>query len=159
MAERAYEWSELPHLAQRTLWSLKKPLPDPSGEAWLLGLLSPRESMLYRSMDVIDRAHAVECAQFVTDQADEVIVASALHDVGKTGAGLGTPGRVAASFCGLLIADRARAWTRTSGLRRRGARLVASKSTGGRQKRAEQVSPVDFLRRRAPSGGLASLHD
>lgn len=113
----AYSWREIPHLAQRTLWSLRKPEPDPDGEAWLLPLLTPAESVLYRSLASVDRAHAINSARSVEALGNEVVVASALHDVGKTQAGLGTPGRVAASFAGLLIYDRARSWRTLAGLR------------------------------------------
>lgn len=116
-ASRAYSWQEIPHLAQRTLWSLRKPEPDPEGEAWLVPLLTPAESVLYRAMASVDRAHAINSAQAVASLGTEVVVASALHDVGKTQAGLGTPGRVAASFAGLLIYDRARSWRTQAGLR------------------------------------------
>lgn len=110
MSERVYAWSEVPHLAQRTLWSLRKPVPDPDGEKWLLTLLSQKEGLLYRSMSAVDRAHAIGCARQVDDLDAEVIVASALHDVGKTDSGLGTPGRVLATLAGLMIAERARGW-------------------------------------------------
>jgi len=114
---RAYSWKQVPHLAQRTLWSLRKPVPDPDGETWLLTLFSPAESVLYRSMSSIDRAHAINCARAVETLGAEVAVASALHDIGKNQAGLGTPGRVAASFAGLLIYDQARSWDQLRGIR------------------------------------------
>ena len=41
-----------------------------------------------------------------------------MHDVGKTEAGLGTPGRVLATLCGLAIAPRARSWEIKGGMRR-----------------------------------------
>ena len=99
------------------MWSLRKPTPDQQGETWLLSLLSPAETRLYRSMAQVDRAHAINCAVAVKDLGADVVVASALHDVGKTQAGLGTPGRVAASVAGLLIYDQARAWKSHRGLR------------------------------------------
>lgn len=148
MPERAYEWSEIPHLAQRTLWSLRRPAPDPEGETWLLGLFSPAEALLYRAMDDVDRAHAIGCAQFVRDQSTEVIVASALHDVGKTGAGLGTPGRVAATLCGLAIAERARGWAQASGLRRQIAAYLDHAELGAQaleQASASQLA-IDWAR-------------
>ena len=117
MAQRAYAWAQIPHLAKRTLWSLRKPEPDREGEAWLLALLTPPEALLYRSMAQVDRAHAINCARAVESLGVEVAVASAMHDVGKTEAGLGTPGRVAASFAGLLIYDRARGWDTSAGIR------------------------------------------
>jgi len=115
--ERSYHWSDIPHLAQRTLWSLRKPAPDANDQAWLLSLLTPVEAVLYRSMDQVDQSHALVCARAVQSLGDEVAVASALHDVGKNQAGLGTPGRVLASLAGLLIADLARRWDSASGLR------------------------------------------
>jgi len=115
--KRSYQWSELPHLAQRTLWSLRKPVPRTDDEAWLMSLLSPPEALLYRSMSAADRAHAITCGRHVEDLGTEVVVASALHDVGKTQAGLDTVGRVVATLCGLLIADQARSWADQRGVR------------------------------------------
>lgn len=116
-AGRAYSWRQIPHLAQRTLWSLRKPVPDAEGERWVLSLLAPAESVLYRQMAAVDRAHAINCARAVELLGTEVVVASALHDVGKTQAGLGTPGRVVASFAGLLSYEQALAWRSKPGLR------------------------------------------
>jgi hypothetical protein len=116
-ATQVYSWRDVPHLAQRTLWSLRKPVPDAADEAWLLSLLTPNESVLYRQMAEVDRAHAISCARSVSTFGDEVAVASALHDVGKTQAGLGTPGRVAASFAGLLIYEQACGWGDKGGIR------------------------------------------
>ena len=125
MSERPYTWSEVPHLARRTLWSLRKPAPDPEGEAWLVSLLSPAEADLYQAMDEVDRAHAIGCAHAVRDQPPEVVVASALHDVGKLDASLGTPGRVLATLCGLFVSERAQAWPpNRRGLRGRIARYL-----------------------------------
>lgn len=116
-ASSAYSWRQIRHLAQRTLWSLRKPVPDAEGERWVLSLLAPAESVLYRQMAAVDRAHAINCAWSVELLGTEVVVASALHDVGKTQAGLGTPGRVAASFAGLFSYEQARAWGSKPGLR------------------------------------------
>lgn len=139
---RAYSWREIPHLAQRTLWSLRKPTPDPAGEQWLLSLLTPAESVLYRSMAAVDRAHAINCARAVESLGDEVVVASALHDVGKTQAGLGTPGRVAASFAGLLMYDRARQWNRLGGLRGQIGRYLDHSEIGATELRAAGASTL-----------------
>lgn len=125
MGERSYQWAEIPHLAQRTLWSLRKPAPDPDGQTWLVGLLSPAETDLYWQLDEVDRAHAIGCAQAVEDHPAEVIVASAMHDVGKIDASLGTPGRVVATLCGLFISERAQGWPpNRRGLRGRIARYL-----------------------------------
>jgi len=141
-SSRAYSWSEIPHLAQRTLWSLRKPEPDPDGEKWLLGLLSPAESVLYRSMAEVDRAHAIDCARAVEDLGAEVAVASALHDIGKTQAGLGTTGRVAASFAGLLIADQARGWKNRGGLFGQIGRYLDHSEIGARELEAAGASEL-----------------
>ncbi|MEM7094773.1 MAG: hypothetical protein AAF567_17345 [Actinomycetota bacterium] len=125
MSERAYAWSEIPHLAKRTVWSLRKPAPDPDGQAWLVALLTEAEQALYWQMDEVDRAHAIGCAVAVENEPTEVIVASALHDVGKVDASLGTPGRVVATLCGLFISERAQAWPpNRRGLRGRIARYL-----------------------------------
>jgi len=141
-AKSGYSWSEIPHLAQRTLWSLRKPKPDPEGEAWLLSLLSPTETRLYRSMAEVDRAHAINCAAAVEHRGAEVAVASALHDVGKTQAGLGTPGRVAASFAGLFIYDQARSWKAAVGLRGQIGRYLNHAETGAAELEAAGASEL-----------------
>jgi len=141
-ATRAYSWREIPHLAQRTLWSLRKPEPDPVGEEWLLSLLSPAESVLYRSMALVDRAHATNCARAVEHLGAEAAVASALHDVGKTQAGLGTPGRVAASFAGLLMYDRARQWDQRRGVLGQIGRYLDHSEIGARELEAAGASAL-----------------
>lgn len=139
---RAYSWSDIPHLAQRTLWSLRKPTPDPEGEQWLLTQLSSAETILYRSMAEVDRAHAINCAKAVESWGTEVVVASALHDVGKTQAGLGTPGRVAASFAGLLIPDQAKTWDSRGGLLGQIGRYLDHSETGARELEAAGASAL-----------------
>ncbi len=141
-SRRAYSWTEIPHLAQRTLWSLRKPTPDPEGEQWLLSLLSPSEHRLYRSMATVDQAHAINSARAVEHLGAEVVVASALHDVGKTQAGLGTPGRVAASFAGLLIYERARGWRMHRGLRGQIGRYLDHSEIGAGELEAAGASSL-----------------
>jgi len=131
MGERSFALAEIPHLARRTLWSLRKPAPDAADEAWLLEMLTANERDLYFEMDEVDRAHALSCARAVENETAEVIVASAMHDVGKIEASLGTPGRVVATICGLSIADRANAWPpNRRGLRGRIARYLDHSERG-----------------------------
>jgi len=90
------------HLVGRFVESLSNAAPDPEEERWLLGLLSPQETALYGAMSVQDRRHAVHCAReamrLLGDASTPtLIVASALHDVGKTEVGLGTVGRALAT--------------------------------------------------------------
>ena len=100
------------HLARRFMGSLRPGGPDPAAEAALLGRLSEAEADLYRSLAGPDRRHAVASAaaavRLLGEAAtDELIVASALHDVGKLDAQLGTLGRAVASIAaGLLGPDR-----------------------------------------------------
>lgn len=91
------------HLVRRFFWSLSGAEPDPADEQWLIGQLSERETHLYRMMSNQDRRHAIECGReadrLLDGQASpEIIVASALHDVGKTPARLGTVGRAVATI-------------------------------------------------------------
>lgn len=131
MGERSFSWTEVPHLARRTLWSLRKPAPDEGDQAWLLKMLTDAERDLYFEMDEVDRAHALSCARAVENEPTEVIVASAMHDVGKIDASLGTPGRVVATICGLSMADRANAWPpNRRGLRGRIARYLDHSERG-----------------------------
>lgn len=95
--------SRMRHLVQRFRWSLSSAPPSASGEQWLLGFLSAGEADLYRAMSAQDRRHAVDCGRRVEDLGPEAIVASALHDVGKTEAGLGTMGRVGATLLSPVV--------------------------------------------------------
>lgn len=119
MTERSYSWSEIPHLAQRTLWSLRRPTADPGGEAWLVERLNPAQVDLYRRMSEPDQAHAIACGRAVKHLGDEVVVASALHDVGKNQAALGTAGRVVATVVGLVTPEMGERWAASPGFRGR----------------------------------------
>ncbi len=141
MAERAYRAGDIPHLARRTLWSVKKPKPNPVDEAWLVGLLEPGEQLLYRSMPACDRAHALACARHVEDLGDDAAVASALHDVGKTRAGLDTFGRVLATVVGLTGRDVAH-WGRRGGIRQQIAIYLDHAHRGGAELVAARARPL-----------------
>ena len=73
-------------------------------------LLTTAEQELYEAQPVVDRAHSVSCAIAARDDlvspTDEAIVASALHDVGKAGARLGTFGRVLATIVPTRLHER-----------------------------------------------------
>ncbi len=91
-----------------------------------MALLSGPERELYEAQPRADRDHSVRCALAVletlgTDASTEVVVASALHDVGKTEARLGTFGRVGATLVGAMMGRRRMSlWAdRPGGLRRR----------------------------------------
>ena len=123
-ADVSHRLRDLPHLARRFFWSLRAPEPDPDDEAWLLSLLSPAERDLYEAQPTVDRAHSVACAlaarDGLTDPIDELVVASALHDVGKAQARLGTFGRVMATVADAIPeAVNRRLTVKAGGLRHR----------------------------------------
>lgn len=102
----------LHHLLGRFVWSLRRDEPDRDDEEWLLGKCSAREAQLYHVSSRQDRRHAIDCGRraqaLLADQteADQVIVAAALHDVGKTPARLSTLGRVAATMMAPFVTER-----------------------------------------------------
>jgi hypothetical protein len=108
------------HLVRRIVWSLQSHRDVPAGQAALLERLSPAESVLYHTMQPVDRDHAVQNAGHCLGAglSDEWVVAAALHDVGKIDADLGTFGRIIASVVMLLVGRR-----RTASLRSRGGML------------------------------------
>ena len=91
------------HLTRRFFQSIVDRGPDPSEEAWLLGLLNGAEATLYRQMSAADRSHALRSARCPALSDDAQRVAAALHDVGKIQAGLGTAARVGATLTGALF--------------------------------------------------------
>ena len=96
------------HLARRFFQSIVDRGPDPTQEAWLLGLLSGAEAALYRQMTAADRSHALRSARCPALADDAQRVAAALHDVGKIQAGLGTWARVGATLMGAVSPGRLR---------------------------------------------------
>ena len=99
---------DLPHLARRFFWSLRAPAPDHDTEAWLVALLNEAEAELYRAQPQVDRSHSVSCAVAARDglgtrASDQLVVASAMHDVGKARAQLGTIGRVIATVVSAVV--------------------------------------------------------
>jgi hypothetical protein len=97
-----------PHLVRRFFGSVVPRQPTQAEEAWLLSLLRPTEAALYRAQSPQDRSHSVTCALRVRDDlgaaaTNSIVVASALHDVGKTQAHLGTYSRVLATVVGMVL--------------------------------------------------------
>ncbi|WP_419917824.1 HD domain-containing protein [Candidatus Poriferisocius sp.] len=90
------------HLGRRFFESLTDRGPNPGAEVWLLGLLNGAEAELYRRMSAVDRSHAVRSATCPGLVDDAQRVAAALHDVGKTEAGLGIVARVGATVVGAV---------------------------------------------------------
>lgn len=92
------------HLVRRFAGSLRRTPLSGDEAAFANGQLTPGEWALFASMPLVDQRHAVEVARrFVARRptATTAEVAGALlHDVGKTGADLGTFGRVVATLVG-----------------------------------------------------------
>ena len=111
----------LVHLVRRFAGSLSAAGPEPGDEEWARSQLLPGERRLWDVMPAADRRHAVGVARRVDTAlapgADRPALAAALlHDVGKIEAGLGTPGRVAATLAGLAGGRRrAAAWASRPG--------------------------------------------
>lgn len=102
---------EARHLVMRFFWSLRVEAPDDDDEAMVIALLSPEERALYQAQPLADRAHSVACAVAIRNDPTvrptrDLMVASAMHDVGKAETGLGTPGRVAATLVGGVVGRR-----------------------------------------------------
>jgi hypothetical protein len=96
------------HLTKRFFGSLRATDPTPSEEEWLIALLTEAEEQLYRAQDSVDRRHSIECALRIRDAlgphaTGPIVVASALHDVGKAGTVLGTFGRAVATVVGKVL--------------------------------------------------------
>lgn len=97
--------ARLRHLAGRFFTSISPRRPDPGDREWVRSSLSPAEYAVWSTLGRADRTESVavgrRAAEWLPSGADPVWVAAALlHDVGKTEAGLGTPGRVLATIVG-----------------------------------------------------------
>ena len=115
---------ELRHLVARFFGSLSRAEPTGPLVAWLTAKLSAQEVELFEAMSVADRRHAVVCAvkaeELLGEAAtDEIVVASALHDVGKTDAHLGSVGRAGATVVGRVVSPLwLERWGKATGWRR-----------------------------------------
>jgi hypothetical protein len=139
---------EARHLVMRFVWSLRVDAPDETDEAMLVALLSPEELALYRAQPPADRAHSVACAVAIRNDPTvrptrDLLVASALHDVGKADTGLGTPGRVAATLFGVVTGRRRTArWLDRRGPVGRMARYRHHDERGARMLEAAGSAPL-----------------
>lgn len=136
------------HLVRRFFGSVRRRTPAPAEEAWLRGLLSPAEDELYLAQSAADRVHSVDCAlaareSLGVEATRPIIVASALHDVGKTAAGLGTMGRVGATLVAAVLPARAvEAWRDRRGWRGRVGRYATHDRHGCTLLQAAGSHPV-----------------
>ena len=139
---------ELWHLTRRFFGSLLPRAPSPSDEGWLVALLSPAEEDLYRGQSVRDREHSIRCGLLARDilgarATRAVVVASALHDVGKIDADLGTLGRVVATVIGtVLSAEKQQQWGEAPGVRRQVGLYLAHPERGAELLMAAGSDPL-----------------
>ena len=98
---------------------------DAKEEKYLLSLLNDRETTLYYAQPLIDRIHSVRCATNVKGELQneydhDLVVAAALHDVGKAEANLGIFGRVLATILDLILPLQILVeWSRREGMRKK----------------------------------------
>lgn len=113
------------HLVRRFVGSLRPGGPPRAEEAWVQGLLLPREHDLWRRMSGPDRRHAVGVARRVEralgiEATRPVLAAALLHDVGKIESGLGTYGRVIATLSAKAAGpEMASTWRKQRGFARK----------------------------------------
>lgn len=143
LPDNAADGSRIRHLTRRFAGSLRVGPPAHADRAWVAGVLSSSELVLFLRMSNADRRHAVEVARRVesslagTPEQDDPRwpAAALLHDVGKIEAGLGVAGRVVATVLVDAVGEgRVRTWATRPGFRgrlgryadypRRGARLL-----------------------------------
>ncbi len=112
------------HLMRRFFFSVFANNYDSRVEKDLLSLLNDYEISLYLSQPRIDRVHSIRNAKSVfeedsTEFDGDLVVAAALHDVGKAQSHLGILGRILATILqGLLPVRVLKKWEAGEGLRK-----------------------------------------
>tara|TARA_B100001250_G_scaffold331520_1_gene296677 strand:+ start:43 stop:576 length:534 start_codon:yes stop_codon:yes gene_type:complete len=98
------------HLVKRFLYSLRRFGKSDEGQLTLFALLNEKERQLFDHQSEIDQKHSLRSVMRLVeiegpDAHPDLVVAAALHDVGKTQSQLGVLGRVVATcvsaICGL----------------------------------------------------------
>jgi len=115
----------LAHLVKRFFVSILVQRNNPNEEKYLLSLLTDRETKLYFAQPLIDRIHSVQSAtkakaELQNRDDQNLVVAAALHDVGKAQANLGILGRVLATIIDFILPLRILSeWKRHKGIRKK----------------------------------------
>ena len=98
------------HLVKRFFYSLRKFDKSDEGQLTLFALLNEKEKQLFIHQSKADQKHSLRSVMRLVeiegpDAHPDLVVAAALHDVGKTQSQLGVLGRVVATcvsaICGL----------------------------------------------------------
>ena len=133
---------------RRFAGSLSAAGPAAGDEEWARSQLLAGERRLWDAMPGADRRHAVGVARRVDaalapDAGRPTLAAALLHDVGKVEAGLGTPGRVAATLAGLAGGRRrAASWASRPGPLGRVGRYLRHPELGAGLLRAAGSDPL-----------------
>lgn len=113
--------SRAAHLTTRFLTSLRPRTVESAERAWVQRVLTPPELAVWETLGPADRAESVAVARRAArelgpDADPRWLAAALLHDAGKTGAGLGTGARVAATVVAGVVGDgRVRRWSNRIG--------------------------------------------
>lgn len=113
------------HLVRRFFGSLRPGGPPAPEVAWVRSVLTGGELERWSALSGPDRRHSAQVARRVeralgVEATAPVLAAALLHDVGKTAAGLRTPGRVVATLAAALAGREAAAtWRHGRGVVRR----------------------------------------
>jgi hypothetical protein len=124
------------HLVRRFWTSLFDQGLDPVIEGRLLELLNERETDLYQSQPNVDKLHSIRGAASIFDEISvdddtDLVIAAALHDVGKAETDLNLTGRVAATILQTLLTDKImRRWCKQTGIRGRFGRYAFHSERG-----------------------------
>jgi hypothetical protein len=111
------------HLVRRLWTSLFDRDLDSVQERRLLELLNEREADLYRLQPNVDKLHSIRGAVSVLNEISvghdtDLVIAAALHDVGKTETGLNVGGRVVATIFQTFLPEKImRQWCKQAGIR------------------------------------------
>jgi hypothetical protein len=129
------------HLAGRFFGTLRPGGPSPEDRRWVAGVLNAGELGLWERQSPHDQRHTVEVARRLEQSLDggphagdtRWVACALLHDIGKLAAGLGIPGRVAATLFAKAAGGPARFgdWEERRGLRRRIALYLRHGEIGG----------------------------
>jgi hypothetical protein len=127
------------HLTKRFFASWRPGGPPRAEVEWVSEQLSPAELDLWTQMPGPDRRHSAQVARRVERQLGHqatppILAAALLHDVGKTQSGLGTYGRVIATFSGAAVgrdSETIKDWTRTRGFTRKVGLYLQHPKLGG----------------------------
>jgi putative nucleotidyltransferase with HDIG domain len=135
------------HLVTRFGGSLRPRAVSHDDVRWVHSVLTPGEADVWEELGRADRAESVAVGRRAQLElgvdGGPFVAAALLHDIGKTGARLGTVGRSFATIVAAVAGhDRARGWARgATGWRRRVGRYLAHDDAGAAELRQAGARP------------------